>query len=166
VGLDFGGWVLDPRSSIGLWEEGQVLSREINRDGFDQLMRRVARAWGEQDAAAALACFTPHAVYMQPPDVQFYTGHEQLGAYFGALTPGTYLRLHNLWFDEASQRGCVEFSFGVEGQAEADHGTIVIELHQGLIALWREYVQRGPAGFGDFTATDRKIWQWHIGNYP
>jgi ketosteroid isomerase-like protein len=133
---------------------------------FAALMQQVARAWAALDADAAVACFTPDAVYMQPPNVQFYRGHDQLRAYFGALTPGTFLDFHNLWFDEAKQTGCVEFSFGVRGKPKADHGTIVVELRNGLIAHWREYVQKGPAQFTDFIAITDKDWQWHIGNYP
>jgi ketosteroid isomerase-like protein len=133
---------------------------------FAALMQRLAAAWGAQDTDAAIACFTPDAVYMQPPDVQFYTGHEQLRAYFGALQPGTYLRFHNLWFDAARQVGCVEFAFGREGKPQADHGTIIVELADGRIAHWREYVQKGPADFAQFIAAEGKAWQWHIGNYP
>lgn len=139
---------------------------KINHQQFAELMQRLAQAWGAQDTEAAVACFTPDAIYMQPPDVQFYTGHAQLQAYFGALKPGTYLRYANLWFDENQQVGCVEFSFGVEGKSTADHGTIVVELQDGLIAHWREYVQKGSANFAEFKASDGKAWQWHIGNYP
>lgn len=142
------------------------MSEKINHARFTDLMERLASAWGGQDTAAAVACFTPDAVYMQPPDVQFYTGHEQLDAYFGALKPGTYLHYQNLWFDEDRQIGCVEFSFGGEGKSKADHGTIIVQLRDGLIAHWREYVQKGPADFQEFIASDGKTWQWHIGNYP
>jgi hypothetical protein len=139
---------------------------QINHQQFATLMQRLAQAWAEQETDTAVACFTPDAVYLQPPDVQFYTGHEQLRAYFGALQPGTFLRYQNVWFDESKQVGCVEFSFGREGLPKADHGTIVVELRAGLIAHWREYVQKGPAEFGEFTASEGKEWQWHIGNYP
>jgi ketosteroid isomerase-like protein len=138
----------------------------VTSSAFAALMQRLALAWGQQDTAAAVACFAPDAVYMQPPDVQFYAGHSQLAAYFGALKPGTYLRYHHLWFDEARQAGCAEFSFGVEGRPKADHGTIVVDVRGGVIARWREYVQKGPADFAAFIATDGKEWQWHIGNYP
>jgi ketosteroid isomerase-like protein len=53
---------------------------KINRQQFIALMERLADAWGEQDTETAIDCFTPDAVYMQPPDVQFYTGHEQFRA--------------------------------------------------------------------------------------
>ncbi|MCW5875381.1 MAG: nuclear transport factor 2 family protein [Anaerolineales bacterium] len=141
------------------------MAEKINSQQFAALMQRLAGAWGTQNTEDALACFTADAVYMQPPDVQFYTGHEQLRAYFGALSPGTYLHYQNLWFDEQQQIGCAEFSFGVAGKPKADHGTFVIELRDGLIAHWREYVQKGPADFEDFRSHDGKEWQWHIGNY-
>lgn len=133
---------------------------------YRALMERLAAAWSTQDTEMAVDCFTPDAVYMQPPDVQFYTGHDQLRAYFGALTPGTYLHYHNLWFDVDTQVGGAEFSFGVAGNPTADHGIFVVTLREGRIARWREYVQKGTADFDRFIATDGKDWQWHIGNYP
>jgi hypothetical protein len=77
-----------------------------------------------------------------------------------------HLDFHQVWFNAVEQRGCVEFTFWRERAEEADHGTIVVELRNGLIAFWREYVQRGPADFTDFTAVRGKRWRWHIGNYP
>ena len=135
-------------------------------DGFRDLMRAVSDAWARLDPDAAVACFTHDAIYIQPPDKQCYRGREQLRAYFGALTEGTYLDLHGVWFDEDRQVGCVEFSFGVRGHARADHGAIVVALQDGSIAEWREYVQPGPADFAAFVATEGKSWEWHIGNYP
>jgi ketosteroid isomerase-like protein len=142
------------------------MSEKVNHERFTELMERLARAWTKQDTEAAIACFVPDAVYMQPPDIQLYSGHEQLRAYFGALKPGTYLRYQNLWFDETRQIGCAEFSFGGEGKPKADHGAFIVQLRDGLIAHWREYVQKGPADFQEFIASDGKAWQWHIGNYP
>jgi hypothetical protein len=142
------------------------MTTTINDQGFVALMERLARAWSAQDTDSAVACFTFNAVYMQPPDIQFYSGHAELRAYFAALRPGTYLQYHNLWFDETRQVGCVEFSFGVEGRPRADHGLIIVELRDALISHWREYVQKGPADFSEFIASDGKTWQWHIGNYP
>lgn len=79
---------------------------------------------------------------------------------------GTRLEFHHIWFDLLGQHGCVEFTFRREGTETADHGAIVIELSGGLIAVWREYVQQGPASFADFTAVHGKRWRWHIANYP
>jgi hypothetical protein len=134
--------------------------------GFTALLQRLADAWGRQDTPAALACFAPDAVYIEPPDVQLFVGHAQLGPYFGALTPGTYLRFHHLWFDAGAQTGAAEFSFGVAGRPTADHGMVSLELRGRLIGVWREYPRKGPADFALFSAAAGKQWQWHIGNYP
>ncbi|HSM02285.1 MAG TPA: nuclear transport factor 2 family protein [Acidimicrobiia bacterium] len=138
----------------------------LDATGFRDLMSTLADAWARLDADAAIACFTDDAVYMQPPDLQFYEGRDQLRSYFGALTEGTYLDFHGIWFDEVRQVGCAEFSFGVRGRPEADHGAIVLTLRDDLIAVWREYVQPGPADFGAFVASEGKAWKWHIANYP
>jgi hypothetical protein len=142
------------------------VSGTLSQDQFVELMQRVARAWSEQDAATAVSCFTADAVYMQPPDVQLYTGRQELTAYFGAISPDTSLSFHKVWFDVAEQCGCVEFTFWRKEATEADHGTVVVALRHGLIASWREYVQRGPVDFTRFTAVHGKQWRWHIGNYP
>lgn len=138
----------------------------LTHTGFDALLERLAAAWGALDAVAAADCFTDDAVYMEPPDVQLFRGREELLAYFSPLVPGTYLTVHRVWFNEDSQSGVAEFTFGVEGKMSADHGVVVVDLADGKIASWREYPRKGPADFAHFTAADSKTWQWHIGNYP
>jgi ketosteroid isomerase-like protein len=138
----------------------------LSTQEFKGLMEKLAHAWSQQDTETALDCFTRDAVYIEPPDIQFYTGHEQLRPYFAALKPGAFMHFHNLWFDETNQTGAGEFSFGETGQSSADHGIIVVELHDGRIFFWREYQRKGPSAFQDFIATKDKNWQWHIGNYP
>jgi uncharacterized protein (TIGR02246 family) len=136
----------------------------MTRDGFEELIRRLADAWERLDAEAAAALFTDDAVYMQPPEEQLFVGREQLRAYFAPLEAGTYLRLDNVWFDEERQRGAVEFTFGVGDQEPADHGVSVVDVADGRIRAWREYLVKGPADQGQFLATDGKTWRWHIGN--
>jgi hypothetical protein len=114
----------------------------------------------------ALDCFTLDAIYTEPPDIQYFAGQEQLRAYFGALKPGTSMVFQHLWFDESTQTGVGEFSFGIWGREQATHGVCVVELRGGQIARWREYQRRGPFAFAEFIATEGKTWQWHIGNYP
>jgi ketosteroid isomerase-like protein len=138
----------------------------LDANEFRQLMEQLARAWSEQDTELALACFTRDAVYFEPPDVQYYRGHDQLRPYFAALAAGTFMRFHHLWFDETNQTGVGEFSFGVAGRGTADHGIAVVALHAGKIERWHEYQRKGPAAFHDFITTEGKTWQWHIGNYP
>ena len=138
----------------------------MDTDSFIALMEKLARAWGEQDTESGLECFTEDAVYLEPPDVQLYLGHEQLRPYFAALQPGTFMRFHNLWFDEASQCGAGEYTFGDEGDEVSDHGVTVVQVRDGRIAFWREYQRKGPTPFEKFVAVEGKEWQWHIGNYP
>lgn len=138
----------------------------LNPHEFNVLMEGLARAWSQQDTDSALACFTDDAVYIEPPDIQIYLGREQLRPYFAALRPGTFMRFHNLWFDESKQTGAGEYSFGMAGAENADHGVTIVELRDGRIAFWREYQRKGPSAFQDFIRTEGKTWQWHIGNYP
>jgi hypothetical protein len=113
-----------------------------------------------------LECFTSDAVYMEPPDIQLFVGHDQLRPYFQALRPGTVMAFQHLWFDEERQSGVGEYSFGSKKAIEADHGVVVVQLREGRIASWREYQRKGPGDFGRFIAPEGKAWRWHIGNYP
>jgi ketosteroid isomerase-like protein len=143
-----------------------VYDRSIDAAGFSELTSRLATAWSTRDTALALSCFADDAVYMEPPDIQLFRGHEQLARYFAALTSGTSMAFHNVWFDEEAQTGAGEYSFGVNGQNSFDHGIAVMEIRGGVIATWREYQSRGPAAFTSFVAVEGKEWRWHIGNYP
>ena len=145
--------------------ERQMRHQNLNETGFRDLMNRLADAWSRQDVEQALSCFTADATYMEPPDIQLYEGHGQLRPYFAALKPGTFMRFHNLWFDESRQIGAGEYSFGMSTN-HADHGVVVVELREGRIAFWREYQQKGPVSFEQFLDKHEKQWQWTIRNYP
>lgn len=138
----------------------------VSETEFKAIMNRLADAWTRQDTERALACFTEDALYMEPPDIQLYEGHAQLRPYFAALKPGTFMRFHNLWFDEVRQTGAGEYSFGEQADKTADHGVVVVELRHGRIAVWREYQQKGPVGFEEFIDKANKQWRWTIKNYP
>lgn len=138
----------------------------MDTQAYMELMERLAHAWSTQDTEVGLACFTEDALYTEPPDIQIYRGHTELRPYFAALQPGTFMRFHNLWFDENKQVGAGEYSFGMTDKPAADHGVVIIEIRDGKIAFWREYQRKGPTEFEDFIAPDDKDWKWHIGNYP
>jgi ketosteroid isomerase-like protein len=140
--------------------------RHMKQSEFRELMNRLADGWSRQNTEQALSCFSENAIYMEPPDIQFFEGHDQLRPYFAALKPGTFMRFHNLWFDESRQIGAGEYSFGEAGDAQADHGVVVVELRDGRIAFWREYQQKGPAAFDRFLDKNGKQWKWTIKNYP
>jgi hypothetical protein len=40
----------------------------------------------------------------------------------------------------------------------------VVDVVDGRIRAWREYLVKGPADQERFLATDGKDWRWHIGN--
>ena len=141
-------------------------STRISTAEFANLTQQVADAWTQRNTEAALACFTTDAVYYQPPDEQFYQGHAQLKPYFDALKEGTFMRIHHTWFDEASQRGAIEFTFGNTATDTGVSGVVVITVKDGKIAEWREYFIAGPLDFKEFSSTEGKEWKWHIGNYP
>jgi ketosteroid isomerase-like protein len=134
---------------------------------FRALVEAVARGWETGDADLALGSFAVDAVYMEPPDVQLFVGHDQLRPYFAAVPPGTLMQLHAVMFDAASQTGAVEYTFA-DGPTDpsADHGVAVIEVRDGRIARWREYQTKGPADREAFLAIEGKAWGWHAGNYP
>jgi hypothetical protein len=138
----------------------------VTAAGFRELLERLGRAWSTQDTELGLSCFTESALYTEPPDIQLYRGHDELRPYFDALTPGTSMTFHTIAFDEASQHGFGEYTFGHERSDTADHGTAVVEVEDDRIAVWREYRRKGPASFDDFVGVEGKTWQWHIGNYP
>jgi uncharacterized protein YciI len=144
----------------------QTGAARITAAGFREILGRVERGWSTQDTDLALSAFAPDAVYMEPPDLQLYRGHSELRPYFGALTAGYFMRFHHVWFDEASQTGGGEYSFGKEGARTADHGVAVVELRDGRIAVWREYQRKGPLAREAFLATEGKNWEWTIRNYP
>jgi kynurenine formamidase/ketosteroid isomerase-like protein len=131
-----------------------------SQNAFAELLDRIARAWAARDTEAALACFAPDAIYMQPPDQQLYRGREELRVLFDGLSAGTFMRFHNVAYDASRQVGLAEFSFGNKGQARADHGVVVATLRDGRVFTWREYWVNGPADFAAFTAVDGKQWRW------
>lgn len=139
----------------------------IDAAAFRRLVERVATGWETGDVEGALAAFAPDAVYMEPPDIQLYVGHDQLRPYFAAVPAGTLMRLAHVSFDEATQTGAAEYTFASEPEdADADHGVVIIDVRDGRIARWREYQVKGPADWDDFLAVDGKDWTWTIETYP
>lgn len=141
-------------------------SRDFSAADMVALLEDLAAAWQAQDTEAAVALFTPDAIYMQPPASQLFQGEDELRAYFGALRPGTTMAWHHVWFDPVAQIGAGEFTFGREGSDRATHGVAVVQIRDARISRWHEYLQPGPASREGFLAREGKSWEWHIGNYP
>lgn len=132
---------------------------------FIRLMENVAEGWSTQNTDLALSSFDHDAIYMEPPNVQYFRGHKQLRPYFDALSDTHKMEFHNLWFNDQTQSGAGEFTFSSENQT-AITGIVVVELENGKVKFWREYLQSGPPNFEEFLSIENKVWKWHIGNYP
>ncbi len=128
-------------------------------------MNNIAEGWSTQNTNLALSSFDENAIYMEPPDIQYFRGHVQLRPYFDALESQHRMEFHHLCFDEASQTGSGEFTFSY-GKPNASVGVVIVELEKGKIKFWREYLREGPTDFQEFLKIEDKDWEWHIGNYP
>src|SRR4030095_9377751 len=97
---------------VACGQRSQDRAGHLNAAEFRQMMKRLANGGSKKNTDQALACFTEDAIYIEPPDIQFYKGHSELRPYFAALKPGTFMRFHNLWFDESGQTGAGHYFFG------------------------------------------------------
>ena len=138
---------------------------DLSEKEFYELMKNVSTGWSTQNTTKALSSFHEDAIYMEPPDIQYYRGHAQLKPYFDELNNKYKMKFHNLWFNKKSQSGAGEYTFSY-GKDIADVGIVAIELKQGKIKFWREYQVKGPTEFTEFLQIEDKAWEWHIGNYP
>jgi len=135
---------------------------KIKTRDFKILMQTVADAWNNKDPHKAVGCFSPDAVYMEPPDKQLVVGQKNLLEYFGGDNPKEMrLTWHNLMFDEENQIGSGEFTFRMEGR-QGNHGMIVAELQDGRIKFWREYYQISDLDFKDFISIGNKSFKYKL----
>jgi len=143
----------------------QHTGNEITEVEFQKLMKNIGEGWSTQNTEKALSSFDEDAIYMEPPNNQYFRGHRQLKPYFDKLTSVHKMEFHNLWFNSKTQSGTGEFTFSY-GTDTSTVGVVVVELGNGKIKFWREYLQIGPTDFKDFLRIENKEWEWHIGNYP
>ncbi len=123
--------------------------------GFKQLMQAVAQGWNEGDARKAADCYTPDAVYLEPPDKQWYIGRPALYEFFGGARktePPMKMQWHHLAFDEASQVGFGEYTFQMH---QRYHGIVTVKITGGLISFWREYQYQSDQDWEAFTGRSR-----------
>jgi len=137
----------------------------IGDKDFEKLMNNIAEGWSTQNTDQALSSFSQDAIYMEPPNTQYYRGHQQLRPYFDELDSRYKMTFHNLWFNKSAQTGVGEFTFSY-GKDTSDVGIAIVELENGKIKFWREYQTKGPTDFKEFLSIENKEWEWHIGNYP
>lgn len=138
---------------------------KISENEFHELMENVAKGWSTQDTELALSSFDEDAIYMEPPNIQYYRGHQQLRPYFDELDSKYNMQFHHIWFNKTKQSGAAEYTFSY-GKDTSDVGIAVVELKNGKIKFWREYQRKGPTDFNKFLQIEHKEWEWHIGNYP
>ncbi len=138
---------------------------KISGRKFHELMKNVEEGWSNQNTNLALSSFDEDAIYMEPPNIQYYRGHKQLRPYFNELDNKYKMEFHNLWFNKNTQSGVAEYTFSY-GKDTSDVGIVVVELDNGKIKFWREYQRKGPTDFDEFLQIENKEWKWHIGNYP
>ncbi len=122
----------------------------MNTQQFKQLLDILAEGWNEGNAKKASDCFTDDALYVEPPDKQFFKGRDQLFRYFGGNSekPKQMKMLwHNLSFDEESQIGMGEYTFEMN---DKNHGVVVVEIEDGKIKTWREYQWTGDLNYETF----------------
>lgn len=137
----------------------------VDEKEYERLMKNIAEGWSTQNTEMALGSFDKDAIYMEPPNNQYFRGHEQLRPYFDELTNTHKMEFHNLWFNSKTQSGAGEFTFSY-GEDTSTVGVVIVQLENGKIKFWREYLQTGPTNFKDFLSVENKEWKWHIGNYP
>ena len=119
---------------------------------FRELMETVSAGWNAGDARKAADGFTEDALYLEPPDKQFYAGRPALYEFFGGATkpePPMKMAWHHLAFDEAAQVGFGEYTFQMNRRY---HGVVVVKIRGGKISHWREYQYESKLDWKDFVA--------------
>jgi len=119
---------------------------------FECLMQTVAEGWIEGNAHKAASCFSENAIYVEPPDKQFYHGRAELYEFFGG-DAGTHIPMKMIWhhlaFNEGEQVGFGEYTFQLNNRY---HGIVVVKLEFGLIKHWREFQYQSELDWEDFTS--------------
>jgi ketosteroid isomerase-like protein len=114
------------------------------------LLERLAKAWNQSDAAAAVALFAEDAVYVEPPDRQRYRGRTALHDFFAEtarVAPMTMTWRHVV-FDRVSGIGAGEYTFEWNGRKL--HGIAWAQVEDGMIRRWREYQYASELSFQAF----------------
>lgn len=135
----------------------------MSQEEFTQLMQSVADGWNEGSPAKSINCFTDDAVYIEPPDKQFFKGNKELFDYFGGESAREgimNLKWHHLFLNEENHTGAGEYTF--EMNSIIHHGMVLVELKNGKIALWREYDIPGKISYQDFIDTKNKVFKCTI----
>ena len=133
----------------------------MNTSEFEKLLETIAKGWNTKNTKLATNCFTVDAIYIEPPDKQYFEGRARLYEYFGG-DKGLDMSLvwHNKFFNEERQSGAGEYTF--EMNDTIHHGVAILELENGRIKLWREYDIPGNISREDFIKTEGKRFKFTI----
>jgi hypothetical protein len=139
-------------ASLGATQDGRAGPAKTSTATFRSLMETIAAGWNEGNARKAADCFAEDALYLEPPDRQFFSGRPALYEFFGGgkkPEPPMKMTWHHLAFDEESRVGFGEYSFQMNRRY---HGVVVVRLRDGKIANWREYQYESPLEWKEFVS--------------
>lgn len=134
----------------------------MNSKQFKKLMQTVSEEWNEGNTKKASECFADDAIYIEPPDKQFFQGRDQLFVYFGGDSGRKNqmkMKWHNLVFDEHTQVGMGEYTFEMSNM---NHGVAVVKIKNGKIKTWREYLWTGKLNYKDFISYQDKKFEFTV----
>ena len=110
--------------------------RLLTADEFRALLERLGAAWRARDYAAAAACFAEDVTYGDPTRYALHGRAALRGFFEDDDDKEQRLNWHTIVFDPAQQAGAAEYTY--EG-THRYHGAVVVEVANGVIALWREH---------------------------
>lgn len=126
------------------------MTAAVTDRGARALLAQLADAWNRGDPRSGADCFTPDAIYLEPPDRQRHVGRAELYTFFGGAAPdppAMSMTWHHLAVDDVTGLVFGEYTFSGN---MTYHGVAVIQLRDGLISAWREYQYQSPLAFTDF----------------
>lgn len=109
------------------------------RNNFKKLMLNIAESWNTGNPQRAAECFAQDAIYMEPPDKQYYKSRSELQAFFQETTGIAPMKMawHYLLFNDSTQTGAGEYSFTWNNLTI--HGIVILKIDDNHVKLWREY---------------------------
>jgi ketosteroid isomerase-like protein len=130
-------------SSLGVAQQSAAL----------QLVERQARAWEKQDFTLAASDWLPTAVLISPegntPAPQMPASMKDYFKDFSDL----HVTIKNVFASPDGKNLAIEWDWAItrkkDGKRGVSHDAIVVDLHGGKIASWREYYD--PAASGEAT---------------
>ena len=119
----------------------------MHRDGFGDLLRRMADGWNRGVARAVAACFADQLSYSDPLNYSFQR-LDDLFPFFEPPEGGTHrVEWHRILFDEVEQTGVAEYTY--QGHRRY-HGAVIARVEGGKVVHWREWQHRSDLDWDEF----------------